>query len=31
VVMEIRPVGAVALDVRDVVGQGECVSGGKHG
>ena len=30
-VMEIRPVGAVALDVRDVVGQGECVSGGKRG
>jgi hypothetical protein len=31
VVMEIRPVGAIALDVQDVVRQGECVSGGKHG
>jgi hypothetical protein len=29
--MEIHPVGAIALDMRDVVGQGECVSGGKHG
>ena len=31
VVMEICPVGAVALDVWDVVRQGECVSGGKRG
>jgi hypothetical protein len=30
-VMEIRPVGAIALDMRDVVGQGECMSGGKCG
>jgi hypothetical protein len=30
-VMEICPVGAIMLDMWDVVGQGECVSGGKHG